>query len=364
MSSPAAGLRSEEPLPLTVQELTPEWFTKILGHKVKAASVVEAMHGTASKLIVELTYEDGAGADAPKRVCVKGGFNPDLLKLHPSLFAVYQLEAEFYHYIAPQSGLRVPKSYFNGVNPTSGQGIIVLEDLSASKNTFGDPLEAWPVQRVRAGVEQLALLHARTWGKKPEDYPYLSTAFSLRDVITSMMSEPAWDSRFKGDARPPVPEHQADRKRIVGAFKTLWSTGDERLACLLHGDSHIGNTFITASDEPGFLDWQGVHFGSAIHDVAYFITGCLTVDDRRANEVELYQHYLDELHKAGGPKFTREEVWDEYRKQQLHGFAWTFTPPIMQTRERVDTMSVRHCTAIDDHKSLEFLEAMPEYVKE
>lgn len=355
-------LEASSPLPLTTEQLTAEWFTQILGSEVTNVTIGEVMHGTASKILVELTYKDPA-PEAPTHVCVKGGFNPQLLALHPALFAVYRLEAEFYHYIAPTVKMLLSPSYYNGVDTKSGQGIVVLQDLKAAGYTFGDPLEAFPVDRVRKGVEELAALHALTWGGKEEDFPWYKPGLSLRDVISSMLVQSEWDKRFLGDARPPVADFLVDRERIVAAYQTLWSTTDPRLRCILHGDSHIGNTFVTPSGEPGFLDWQGIHIGSAIHDIAYFITGSLTIEDRRNNEVELYQHYLDSLHKAGGPKFEREEVWDEYRKQQLHGFAWALTGPMMQTRERVDIMSERHSAAIVDHKSLELLEAMPEHRK-
>lgn len=355
-------INSTEPLPLVVEDLTAEWFSKILGSPVSDVSIVEEIHGTASKILVELVYKDFARG--PTRLCVKGGFNPTLLAIHPALFFVYRLEAEFYHYIGPTVSMRLPPSFFCGTNPVSGQGIVVLADLKAEGFTFGDPLEAWTPDRVRAGVEQLAILHARTWGGKPEDFPWLNTAFSLRDVITSMLSQEEWDKRFLGDAKPPVPDYLVNRERIMAAYKTLWRTTDSKMNCILHGDAHIGNTCITPSGEPGFLDWQGIHAGSAIHDVAYFIVGSLSIEDRRKNEGELFQHYLDALYKMGGPKFEKEEVWDEYRKHNLHGFAWALTGPMMQTKERVDIMSERHCAAIVDHKSLELLEALSGQEKE
>lgn len=361
-------MKSSDPLPLTVEGLTASWFSKILGKQVKEASIVETMHGTASKILVQLDLEDAdaAAGDSeapPTRVCVKGGFNPALVALHPSLLAVYRLEAEFYYYLGPTVNMRLPKTWYCGTDVVSGQGIVVLADLKAEGYTFGDPLEAWPVDRVRAGMEELATLHARTWGGKPADFPWFKPEFSLRDVITSMLGQEEWDKRFLGDARPPVPDHLVDRERIIAAYKTLWQTTDSKFHCIVHGDTHIGNTFITPAGEPGFLDWQGLHAGSAIHDVAYFIGGAMDVEDRRKHEDELFQHYLDCLHRAGGPKFDKAEVWDEYRKHHLHGFAWTLTGPMMQTKERVDIMSERHCAAIVDHKSLELLEALPSHGK-
>ncbi|KAK4149765.1 hypothetical protein C8A00DRAFT_37642 [Chaetomidium leptoderma] len=363
---PPGALNSTDPLPVVVEEVTAGWFTKILGRPVKTADLVEALHGTASKLLYKLTYEDSNDATSlPTHVCVKGGFNPELVKLHPSLNAVYRREAEFFYHIAPIVSMRLPRVWYCGSDTVTGQGIVVFDDLKANGHTFGDSLEAWPVERVRTGVEELAMLHAKTWGAKQDDFPWLKEGLSLREVILSLMSEPAWAARFFDEAaKPPVADDMTDRARMVRAFKTLWATTNQDHLCVAHGDSHIGNTFITAAGEPGFLDWQGLHFNSFLHDVTYFVVGTLTVEDRRAHEVELFEHYLGALHTAGGPKLEKEALWDDYRKHHLHGFAWSLTPPMMQPKDKVDAMTARHVAAMIDHKSLELLESLPEYVKE
>jgi hypothetical protein len=193
----------------------------------------------------------------------------------------------------------------------------------------------------------------------------LKEGLSLREVILSLLAPEAWAGRFDDPvAKPPVPDYLVDRERVIRGFKTLWATTNEKLKCVVHGDSHIGNTFITPQGEPGFLDWQGLHTYSALHDVSYFIVGALSVEDRRANEVELLDHYLAMLKERGGPELKREEIWDDYRKHMFHGFAWSLTPPMMQPKDKVDVMTDRHCKAIDDHKTLELLESLPEYVKE
>ncbi|KAL2163213.1 hypothetical protein VTH06DRAFT_5269 [Thermothelomyces fergusii] len=368
--TPPAGARgaldSPDALPVVVEEVTAAWFTKILGRPVAAAELVDPIHGTASKLLYKLTYADGRdAASLPTHVCVKGGFNPDLVRLHPSLNAVYRREAEFFYHIAPAVSMRLPPAWYAGSDTVTGQGIVVLDDLRARGYRFGDPLEAWPVERVRAGVEELAKLHAKTWGRTQADFPWLRDSPSLREVILSLMSEAAWPLRFADEAaRPPVTEAMTDRERMVRAFKTLWATTNRDHVCVVHGDSHIGNTFITPAGAPGFLDWQGLHFNSFLHDLTYFVAGALTVEDRRASEVALFDHYLATLHAAGGPRLDRAAVWDEYRKHHFHGFAWALTPPMMQPKDKVDAMTARHVAAIVDHKSLELLESLPEYVKE
>ncbi|KAK3297419.1 kinase-like domain-containing protein [Chaetomium fimeti] len=360
------ALDSPNALPVTVEEATAAWFSQVLGRPVATAEMVEAIHGTASKIRFKLTYEDGNdAATLPTHVCIKGGFNPVIVKLHPSLNAVYRREAEFFYHIAPTVPMRLPPVWYCGSDTVTGQGIVVFDDLKAAGCTFGNPLEAWPVERVRVGVEELALLHAKTWGAKEEDFPWLKEGLSLREVILSLMTEPAWAGRFLDEAaKPPVPDSMLDRERMIRAFKTLWATTNQDHMCVAHGDTHIGNTFVTAAGEPGFLDWQGLHANSCIHDVTYFVVGALTVEDRRAHEVELFDHYLVKLHEAGGPKLERAAIWDDYRKHHLHGFAWALAPPLMQPKDIVDAMTERHVAAMVDHQSMELLESLPGYVTE
>ncbi|KAM7219434.1 Protein kinase-like domain containing protein [Rhypophila decipiens] len=365
------NLNSPEALPTTVEEVTTEWFTKVLGVPVKESKLTLPIHGTASKLLYELTYTNEADAASnPKNVCVKGGFMPELIKLHPGLTVVYRAEAEFWHYLAPRLGMRFPQSYFSGSDTVSGQGLVILEDLSKGYS-FGEPTEAWPVDRVRAGVEQLALLHANTWGATNNDFPWMDATggSGLHAVLLTLMSEGEWAARFADPATRPagIPDYLvADRERMVRAFKTMWATHNPKFLAVAHGDPHIGNTFIdNETGLPGIIDWQSwMPNYSALHDVAYFIAGSLEIEDRRKYEVELLELWLECLHKAGAPKFTKDDVWEDYRKHMMHGFAWCLTNPMMQPKNRIDAMSARHCAAIQDHQSLELLESLPGYVTE
>lgn len=311
-------LESTDPLPLVIKDITPAWLSKVLKTKVRSVDFQPAIHGTGSKILIEVAYATPATNHPPTHLCIKGGFNLKLLEMLPELFSVYRLEAQFYHHISPYiPELRLVPSYWCGVDHPSGkgQGIVILQDIKAAGYTFGDPLQTWPPQRVRAALSQLARLHAATWGARQADFPWVPREFGMRDVITEMMSVENWALRFADPAvRPPIPEaFWAHRERIVRCMRTLWSTamdGANKMVCMVHGDAHVGNTFLDTDGQPGFLDWQCPHVNSAANDIAYFMTGALTIEDRRKHERELYGFYLEELCKAGGPRFDIEEVWD------------------------------------------------------
>ncbi|KAI1467941.1 kinase-like domain-containing protein [Daldinia caldariorum] len=363
------ALESSDPLPVKPEEITAEWCSKVLGHAVKSVSIVKQIHSTSSKILIDLTYEDdGNAANVPTQLCVKGGFNTEMIALYPSLSWTYRREALFYHSLAPIVKMELPKAWYCGTYKASGQGLVVMSNLEAEGCEFGEPLKPWSVDRVRAGVEQLAALHAGTWGASEERFPWLSEdkllgGNPLKGMITSLISPKAWEVRFKDSAPPPLPKAALDRERLERAFQTMWATENPKLKCIIHGDPHIGNTFIRPDGKPGFLDWQAPISSVNFHDVAYFITGSLTIEERRKHDTDIVKHYLKALYEGGGPKLELEEIWDDYRKHALHGLAWALTAPGMQPDENVFAMTERHGAAVEDYKTLELLESLPEYTK-
>lgn len=353
------SFNSNEPLPVEPSQVTNEWCSQALGRTIRHVSIVKEIHGTASKIVVELTDNDGDVSSYPKRMCLKGGFNPQLLAIHPVLYLTYRREAEFYYHIAPTVDMQLPQAYFAGSDVVTGQGLVAMDDLTVRGCTFGNPMESWPVERVRAGVHELAALHAKTWAAPKEDFPWLYASQNpLHGILLSLFTEEAWAIRFAEGERPPVPGEMTDRVRMEAAFTKMWKMTNPDHICAIHGDAHLGNTFITPAGAPGFIDWQGLSVGSCFHDVAYFISGALTIEDRRNHEDELLDHYLTSLEALGGPRLEKEEAWFEYRKYMLHGFAWAIAAPQMQPKEVIFEMSKRHAAAIADHNSLDLLESL------
>ena len=113
-------IQSNEPLPLTVDELTKHWFTWILNKHVQNVQVIETIHGTASEISIKLMFENDTD-DSASNVCVKGGFNPDNRESLPFLYAIYRLEAEFYYYLAPRLKIPLPPVSYAGTDTVNRQ---------------------------------------------------------------------------------------------------------------------------------------------------------------------------------------------------------------------------------------------------
>jgi hypothetical protein len=83
------------------------------------------------------------------------------------------------------------------------------------------------------------------------------------------------------------------------------------------------------------------------------MTTMLSVEDRRAHEMEILDHYLATLHRLGGPRFDRHsdpDVMVEYRRSFMTNVIWIVCPDGLQSKERVATFCERTVAAYDDHK--------------
>ncbi|KAH7001896.1 kinase-like domain-containing protein [Ilyonectria destructans] len=361
--APRSSFDSDKALPLTPEEISAEWLSEALGVAVTDFKLASVIHGTSSKVFLDLTFADDVQTDTPTRLCVKGGFNPVVRDMFPEMWGTYRREAEFYYYIAPLTNMLLPKTWFCGTDAVNGQGLFIMSDV-ASECSFGNPLQPWTPERVAEGLAQLASLHGKTWNSKEDEYPWLFSkdgeklANPMRTVILALLRPEPWAVRFAEECRPPVAEPMQDRERMVCAYEALWKHSDEekRFQSIIHGDNHVGNTLITNEGTPGFIDWQCLQYGSPIHDLVYFLTGALTIEDRRQHEIPLVEGYLEALHAEGGPKLTKDDVWDDYRRHTLHGFLWAATPLKMQPDDIVFAITERYSAAIMDHKTLELLE--------
>jgi phosphotransferase family enzyme len=343
-----------EALPLDTDGLTAEWFSEVLGVPVASTVTRDIVWGTATKVLVDVEYAE-PNPDLPTAICVKGGFDERLRAMGESNVA-YHFEAKFFGEIARSLPVRLPRSFYTGVAATSNQGIVLMDNLRDQAGRFGDPNEPLTPDEVAAGLESQAKWHAATSPNPTAVAAWLPKGSkAVRDTAALMLSEQYWAHHFAQPESPKLPDALNARSVIANAFTNLWIYEDAQPGMLSHGDAHIGNTFLWSDGTMMYIDWQGVCIAPWSYDVAYFVTGGLSVADRRASEMDLLEHYRKALAAEGGPELTTDQVWDGYRRHALHGFLWATTPSIMQTPERVRNMTERHAAAIEDLDTLSVL---------
>ena len=341
-------------LPSTPEEITTDWLSQALACDVAGVEIVEVVWGTATKVRLRVTYAEQPDDEIlPQELCVKGGFDERLSGW--GLGPAYVLEARFFGDLAP-TFTGVPRCWFAGVDADRNRGVVILDDLVACGCGFGDPTEPWSADRVAAALEVQAGWHARTAGPNADIADWLTVGSAAPRAAADMFLAPVhWDQHFAQAGAPALPPSLQDPHRIRRAFTRLWAHDDAAEHCVVHGDAHVGNTYVDADGKPGFLDWQTASLGPWAYDVSYFIAGALSVEDRRGHERALLAGYLHALAASGGPRVDPDTAWSEYVRHLLHGFLWAATPAVMQPLDRVVAMAERYAAAIDDHDTLALL---------
>ncbi|KAK8054568.1 hypothetical protein PG994_009635 [Apiospora phragmitis] len=257
----------------------------------------------------------------------------------PGVVQVLQREAEFFYYVAPNIGLRLPTTYWCGTVKSKG---IIMDGPSGSDSKFGILKEPRSVEVDKANVAQLAEIHAGTWQKFVKDYPWLTGERGQRNQPMEGRHHATPGASTLGGSlrriRPTTSTGAVTRPRAhaQGLPRALPLTKHH---CMRHGDAHVANTFIRHGGVPSFMDFQCVVFDPPFHDLAYFFDGALTVEDPRRQEKEILRHYLKCLYEAGQkavtnvPELGLEDVWDEYRMHIFYCSTLSLTLVGMYTAE-------------------------------
>ncbi|KAF4449901.1 aminoglycoside phosphotransferase [Fusarium austroafricanum] len=327
-----------EPLPSLPQDITAEWLSPKISVKNASIQVNKIVAGTATLLLVTATPEDD-GKKKSMNVCVKGGFNPTMLSQFPFILSLYTREVDFYNNLAPQiPHLNVPRKLW--AQKSAENVVLIMEDIAAANYSFADPVDTWPVHRVKLVVEHFAALHAATWGFEAASVPWLDSHYETSVLGLCGM----WDHIVLAEDRPPVPEYMKDQQKMTAAIKKWFATRNPKFQCILHGDAHLSNMAWSEEQDTPMI--------------AYFVMSALTVEDRREHEMDILDHYIAKLHEFNGPKLSREdpEVMEEYRKSLMAGFSWVLCPYTMQKKERVWAVVSRLVPAMEEHNPVELLE--------
>jgi aminoglycoside/choline kinase family phosphotransferase len=289
----------------------------------------------------------------PQTAWLKGGF-----ETHGFAHAAsYVAEARFFLNWAPSLPINMPRSWWAAEDDEGRQGLVLLEDLADRSASYGLSTAPIGVADARSVLSLLAALHAAHWRS-----PALSALrsytdrFAAADYWLDRFLEPTYYEQCTSSARgETAPARLRDPSGMRQAVLGLWEISNEGACCFTHGDSHLGNYFFEANGEPGLLDWQAYLRGQPLFDVAYFLGGALTTEDRRVHEKDLIVGYLDALREGGADAPTFDEAWLAYRRYALHGFLWVATPTVMHPEEVIEAYARRYGAMCDDLQTIEAL---------
>ena len=327
--------------PADVDHLTPEVFTAALaathpGVIVDELEVVAAKRcgdgvaSTADRVVVDLTYRPGTAGELPRRLILK-----TMLATPHAPAAMYENEVRFYTELRPGLPIEAPTSFGGSFDPSTGRFGLLLEDLGARGAHFPSALDPVGLDEVRSLLGHLAVLHARFWDSPrfATDLSWVGTPtsggmFEVFDLIgLELIEDQVARYPFKADLIAPL------GRTLPELWALLWRVQahhNHAPITLLHGDTHVGNTYLLAGDRGGFLDWQLMMRGSWSHDVTYLLVTAIEPEVRRAHERDLLAHYLDCLAGAGvAHPPTPVEAFEQYRAAALWGLVigWLICPP-------------------------------------
>jgi hypothetical protein len=353
--------------PSRVEDITPELLTKVLavqrpGVKVRGFDIIEIKQfgegivSTADRVVINLDYAPGCQSDLPNRVVIK-----TMLMFPHAPGAMYLNEVRFYQEIRPSLDIETPQSYGSAFDEQTGQFGVILEDLRMRGACFPNATTSISLPVITYLVKTLASLHAQFWvsPRFKTDLNWLSTPcnggmseiFKLQgfEFLKRRMAK----DEFKVELISPL------RTTIEALWSKLWKVQEffqQEPTTLLHGDPHIGNTYILPDGTAGLLDWQLMIRGCWAHDLTYLIITGLDTEARRKHEREFLELYLAELKQNGvasPPDFG--SAWGIYRRAVIWGLVigWLITPPINYGQQITAANVERLVTAAQDLETLE-----------
>ena len=346
MTRPAAG---ELAVPKDWSELTPEWMTAALASHhpdavVDTVTVAMRDDGTNRRARLALTYATGSG---PVAVFVKA-VDPDhkfLIKLTSGLLhepRLFNAKVEL--------PLEHPLVYAAVIDEVDEDFVLVMEDLTARGADPRDATRPLTVEQAIDGVRGLGRMHGRYWGQRSElpELAWLEPFVPWEGMGAAPL--PAALERLGSDAPPSV-----HALTIEGLIEDVWKPYIRTLTVgpttLLHGDAHVGNTYLVG-DTVGFLDWQVARRGNFSLDLGYFLQGAITTEDRRQHERTILEAYRDALELPAAELPSSDEIWLRYRASVAHGLTlWLCTASAGELWQRPDialALAQRYSAAYDD----------------
>ncbi|WP_396926684.1 phosphotransferase [Mycolicibacterium sp.] len=346
MSTPALSV------PTDFTDVSPNWMTQALATHYPGATVSDVAidlrdDGTNRRARLRLSYSEGTG---PETVFVKAA-DPDhkeLIRMTSGMFHEPRLFS---------SGVAIPLEhpvvYAALIDEDAYDFCLVMEDLTARGADPRDSLRPLTIEQARSGMRGLGRMHGRYWGARVLHEPALNwlEPFEPFDGLQYAPLPSALEQL--DETTPPEVLAMSIDQLVEGVWKPYIRTLTTTPQTLLHGDPHIGNTYVTPDGQVGFLDWQVARRGNWSLDVGYFLQGALTVEDRREHERALLEEYRDALGLPSDELPSTDEIWLRYRASVAHGLAlWLATASsgggLWQRLEVAVALAQRYANAYGD----------------
>jgi hypothetical protein len=233
---------------------------------------------------------------------------------------LYEIETQFYAHFGQSCGARVPHVYLADYDATSGDGVLLFEDMAPAVQIA--QMDGCTPAQLSATLDEAARLHKSHWneaGLLRHNFLTYGQQEERRAFVSGLMAAvyPEWRARYAGRLDEEVLRMGDD---LLARFDAYVAPRDGPVV-LAHGDMRLDNMLFSDADgRTILLDWQTASAGAPMGDIAYCIsTGLKSADQRAALEPELVAAYHAALGDCVGA-YDLQAAWADYRRASFAGF--------------------------------------------
>jgi hypothetical protein len=341
-------------------EVTTGWLTNQLTNTTPGAvaqriSPLDGTTGTTDRRRLAVQWNAaGRAAGLPADLFVKS--TPLSAKNRTMVAALGMAvnEARFYNQVAAELEGVAPHAWYARAG-VGARFLIVLDDIVAAGGRPYAMADDCDIAHAQGLIDAFATLHARFW-----ESPRLTRELSW---VRTWSTRTGYGVLKRFYARGRRGALRRDRPEVTPVVRAVAVALDRHTQAyyrefesgpltLLHGDSHLGNTFAWPDGRSGLLDWQVIWRGPGLREVSYWMTTGLEPELRRVHERELIARYLEGLRAGGIDEVpSQDAAFERYRlfaAEAWDATAMTVNWPGLQAQQNTDAAFRRACSAVDD----------------
>jgi hypothetical protein len=290
------------------EQITSAWLSDVLGAPVTIAAEQRIGDGLVG-MNMRYTLDVPDGSEVPTSIIAKLPSPDPTSRATGIALRNYEREVKFYEDIAPTVDIRVPRCFRSEWDATSGDFVLLLEDLSPAEQ--GNQVTGCSAELARRAVLELARLHGPRWGDTAlDDIEFLSR----RTPSDADQLQMLWGMFVPGFFTTFGKYLDADGIALIERFGEripAWIEGRDLPSTVTHGDYRLDNLMF-GSERGGYpvatVDWQTPGQGPASADVSYFLGAGPLPEVRREIERGLVGEYVLAL-EAYGVAVDEGDFW-------------------------------------------------------
>jgi hypothetical protein len=340
------------------EELTPAYFTSILGYPVERVEQTRIGDGLVGlNLRCHLTGIDGSTSS----VVAKLPSPDDTSRATALALGNYFREVRFYQELAATVAIRTPACYDAEWHASTGDFVVVLEDMAPAVQ--GDQVAGCSVAEAALALVELAKLHASRWDDQSlYDIEWLQRRTAESAPMLQAMYQSLWPGFVQRLGHHLTPSQRELGERL-GSSMVAWVERRQPPNAVTHGDYRLDNLLFGddgVRPPVTVVDWQTPGHGPPVADASYFIGAGPVIADRRAHERALLESYHRELVARGVTDFRFDDCWEQYRLFAFSGCVMTVVASMIvgespRSRAMFGAMAERHFTHAEDVGADSFL---------